>query len=172
MRIVELKWLLLLFGIRYKLLHCIRTHMGSSDDSYGCIYQCEDEAGHIGVHLSKDLMTVAGRALKSNITALGPLVLPFSEQLKFMITHIKRKVRLFSSLGMPVMSCGRRAYWSNFVACRMPVYLFRPACVSMSAWRGCLLFVAGAEEPRESLLTGLHVGFQSCLHPHWGPRRD
>jgi 3-ketoacyl-CoA synthase len=66
--------------------------MGSSDESYGCIYQCEDEAGKIGVHLSKDLMTVAGRALKSNITALGPLVLPLSEQLKFMITHIKRKV--------------------------------------------------------------------------------
>eukprot|EP00884_Botryococcus_braunii_P009400 jgi/Botrbrau1/18461/Bobra.0072s0044.1 len=77
---------------KYELLHCVRTHMGSSDESYGCIYQCEDEAGKIGVHLSKDLMTVAGRALKSNITALGPLVLPLSEQLKFMITHIKRKV--------------------------------------------------------------------------------
>jgi 3-ketoacyl-CoA synthase len=67
--------------------------MGSSDESYGCVYQCEDEDGKIGVHLSKDLMTIAGRALRSNITSLGPLVLPVSEQLKFMITHIKRKVR-------------------------------------------------------------------------------
>ncbi|KAJ1397697.1 Thiolase-like [Sesbania bispinosa] len=39
--------------------------------------------GKTGVSLSKDLMVIAGGALKTNITTLGPLVLPISEQLLF-----------------------------------------------------------------------------------------
>lgn len=46
----------------------------------------------VGVHLSKDLMTIAGRALKANITTLAPLVLPFSEQLLFLANLVSRKV--------------------------------------------------------------------------------
>lgn len=34
----------------------------------------------VGVRLSKELMAVAGEALKVNVTTLGPLVLPLSEQ--------------------------------------------------------------------------------------------
>ena len=37
----------------------------------------------MGVRLSKELMAVAGEALKVNVTTLGPLVLPISEQLMF-----------------------------------------------------------------------------------------
>lgn len=37
----------------------------------------------VGVHLSRDLMAIAGGSLKANITTLGPLVLPYSEQLLF-----------------------------------------------------------------------------------------
>jgi 3-ketoacyl-CoA synthase len=37
-------------------------------------------------------MGEAGRALKQNITTLGPLVLPFSEQLLFIINLVLRKV--------------------------------------------------------------------------------
>ena len=36
-----------------------------------------------GVRLSKQIMQIAGDALKRNITNLGPLVLPLSEQLRF-----------------------------------------------------------------------------------------
>jgi hypothetical protein len=46
-----------------------------------------------GVHLSKDLMSIAGHALKANITTLGPLVLPVSEQLLFFISLVMRKAR-------------------------------------------------------------------------------
>ena len=35
------------------------------------------------MHLSRDLMAIAGGSLKANITTLGPLVLPYSEQLLF-----------------------------------------------------------------------------------------
>lgn len=44
-----------------------------------------------GVYLSKDLMSIAGHALKANITTLGPLVLPISEQLLFFINLVMRK---------------------------------------------------------------------------------
>ncbi|KAL0365528.1 UNVERIFIED_CONTAM: 3-ketoacyl-CoA synthase 4 [Sesamum angustifolium] len=37
-------------------------------------------------------MTIAGNALKTNITTLGPLVLPISEQLLFSVTLIARKL--------------------------------------------------------------------------------
>ena len=143
---------------RYELAHVVRTHMGASDASYGCVFQQEDEEGTTGfafplqfestlkapvpklkvyslacvevcvaarkflstgkaalvllpaialldtepmntegevvcagVYLSKDLMSIAGHALKANITTLGPLVLPISEQLLFFINLVMRK---------------------------------------------------------------------------------
>ncbi|GFZ08399.1 3-ketoacyl-CoA synthase 11 [Actinidia rufa] len=41
----------------------------------------------------KDLMAVAGDALKTNITTLGPLVLPMSEQLLFFATAVWKALR-------------------------------------------------------------------------------
>ncbi|ONM21093.1 3-ketoacyl-CoA synthase 15 [Zea mays] len=46
----------------------------------------------LGVSLSRDLMAVAGDALKTNIRTLGPLVLPLSEQLLFMATLVAKKL--------------------------------------------------------------------------------
>jgi 3-ketoacyl-CoA synthase len=76
---------------KYKLLHTIRTHSGANDKNYNCVFQREDETGYTGVSLSKELTKVAGEALKNNITELGPLVLPFSEQLMFMISLFRKK---------------------------------------------------------------------------------
>ncbi|KAE8704783.1 3-ketoacyl-CoA synthase 19 [Hibiscus syriacus] len=59
---------------------------------YSFVFQREDNTKRIGVSLSKDLMAVAGEALKTNITTLGPLVLPMSEQLLFFVTLVARKV--------------------------------------------------------------------------------
>lgn len=55
---------------------------GASEKAYRAVYQEEDDNGRKGVNLSKELMEVAGDALKSNLTILGPLVLPWSEQVK------------------------------------------------------------------------------------------
>ena len=41
-------------------------------------------------------MKAAGDALKSNLTILGPLVLPWSEQIKFFINLCFRKVEGFT----------------------------------------------------------------------------
>ncbi|XP_043694698.1 3-ketoacyl-CoA synthase 6-like [Telopea speciosissima] len=77
---------------KYRLVHLVRTHKGADDKAYRCVYQEEDPQGKVGTALSKDLMAIAGEALKSNITTMGPLVLPASEQLLFLFTLIGKKL--------------------------------------------------------------------------------
>ncbi|KAK6938832.1 3-Oxoacyl-[acyl-carrier-protein (ACP)] synthase III, C-terminal [Dillenia turbinata] len=77
---------------KYRLVHVVRTHRGADDKAFRCVYQEQDDAGKTGVSLSKDLMAIAGGALKTNITTLGPLVLPISEQLLFFATLLLKKL--------------------------------------------------------------------------------
>ncbi|PIA43001.1 hypothetical protein AQUCO_02000450v1 [Aquilegia coerulea] len=77
---------------KYRLEHIVRTHKGADDRSFRCVYQEEDERSFKGLSISKDLMEVGGDALKTNITTLGPLVLPFSEQLLFFATLVKKQL--------------------------------------------------------------------------------
>jgi len=77
---------------RFRLKHVVRTLTGAQDSAYTCVFQQEDDNGNVGVNLNKDLMTIAGNALKANISAMGPLVLPASEQLLFALSFIARKV--------------------------------------------------------------------------------
>jgi 3-ketoacyl-CoA synthase len=76
---------------KYQLVHTVRTNKGADDKCFSCVTQQEDSTGKVGVSLSKDLMAVAGDALKTNITTLGPLVLPMSEQLLFFATLVGKK---------------------------------------------------------------------------------
>ncbi|KAJ6839995.1 putative 3-ketoacyl-CoA synthase 1 [Iris pallida] len=77
---------------KYRLVHTVRTHKGADDSCYNCVYQREDDSGAVGVSLARELMAVAGDALKTNITTLGPLVLPLAEQAKFLATLLSRRV--------------------------------------------------------------------------------
>ncbi|KAJ6796623.1 Uncharacterized protein M6B38_219440 [Iris pallida] len=58
----------------------------------GAFIRSRTTEGRSGVSLSKDLMAIAGGALKTNITTLGPLVLPVSEQLLFFATLVAKKL--------------------------------------------------------------------------------
>lgn len=80
------------FWSKYELLHTMRTHKGADKKCFECVYQEEDSSGIMGLSLSRDLMSVAGDALKANITTLGPLVLPLSEQLLFFASLVGRKL--------------------------------------------------------------------------------
>ncbi|MQL87390.1 hypothetical protein Taro_019932, partial [Colocasia esculenta] len=77
---------------KYRLVHVVRTHRGADDKAFHCVFQEQDETDRVGVSLSKDLMAIAGVALKTNITTLGPLVLPISEQLLFFATLVVKKL--------------------------------------------------------------------------------
>mmetsp|Transcript_58919 Transcript_58919/g.138082 ORF Transcript_58919/g.138082 Transcript_58919/m.138082 type:complete len:589 (+) Transcript_58919:77-1843(+) len=66
---------------KYKLLYSFRAHL-SDDNSYNCVFQKEDDDGNSGVALSKDIVKVAGRAMRQNFVQLGPHVLPLREQAK------------------------------------------------------------------------------------------
>ncbi|KAL3650905.1 hypothetical protein CASFOL_007308 [Castilleja foliolosa] len=68
---------------KYKLEHIVRTHKGADDRSFRSIYQEEDSERFKGIKVSKELVEIGGDAIKTNITTLGPLVLPLSEQLLF-----------------------------------------------------------------------------------------
>ncbi|KQJ86178.1 3-ketoacyl-CoA synthase 6 [Brachypodium distachyon] len=76
---------------RFRLAHVVRTTTAADDSAYKCVYQEEDDEGNQGVTLSKNLMAIAGDALKAHITAIGPLVLPASELLRFLLFSIVRK---------------------------------------------------------------------------------
>ncbi len=56
------------------------------------MYQREDEKGRVGVELNRDLVKVAGKALEKNLTRMGPLVLPITEQLRFAHNFVQRKI--------------------------------------------------------------------------------
>jgi 3-ketoacyl-CoA synthase len=85
---------------RFRLARVVRTVASAGDAGYRCVFQQEDNEGNTGIHLSKDLVTTAGQTLKSNIVALGPLVLPASEKLLVALSLVKRK--LMSRLGSKV----------------------------------------------------------------------
>ncbi|PRQ27387.1 putative very-long-chain 3-oxoacyl-CoA synthase [Rosa chinensis] len=98
---------------KYRLEHIVRTHKGADDRSFRCVYQEEDEQRLKGLKISKELVEIGGDALKTNITTLGPLVLPFSEQLLFFATLVSR--HLFNNgASQPSLSSGKRPYIPDF----------------------------------------------------------
>jgi len=83
---------------RFQLMHTVRTHSGAVDLAYDSIFQMEDKEGIRGVKLSKNIMDVAGNALKSNVTTLAPLVFPFAVHIKFGLYVLKKKVLKMKSI--------------------------------------------------------------------------
>lgn len=108
-----------------------------------CVYQREDEKGAVGVELNRDLVKVAGKALQKNLTRLGPLVLPVSEQLRFAHNYVLRKVLGKKGL-QPYVPDFTKAF-DHFclhagVPLLLPAPLFSPrhdACMVPLPWLPC-----------------------------------
>lgn len=73
------------------LTQLVRTHKGMDNRSFKCMHLKEDAEGRHGLSVSKDMIEVGGHALKANITTLGPLVLPVSEQVHFFTNLLLKK---------------------------------------------------------------------------------
>lgn len=83
---------------KYELLHVVRTNKAKDDRAYRCIYQDIDSEEKQGVSITKDVISVAGDMLKMNLTSLGPLVLPYLEQIQYVIQHILcKKLKIYQS---------------------------------------------------------------------------
>ncbi|KAJ0089935.1 hypothetical protein Patl1_13988 [Pistacia atlantica] len=76
---------------KYQLKQLVRTHKGMDNRSFKAIHLKEDAEGRQGLSVSKEVIEEGGHALKANITTLGPLVLPFSEQFHFFKNLLFRK---------------------------------------------------------------------------------
>ena len=74
---------------KMELLKSLRTHHGNDDAAYGAALQQEDQEGMVGVALTKDLVRVAGAALRNHIATLAPRVLPVSELLRYGLAMAK-----------------------------------------------------------------------------------
>ncbi|XP_050209092.1 3-ketoacyl-CoA synthase 7-like [Mercurialis annua] len=85
----------------YKLQHLVRTHMGSDDQAYNSVYQKADPEGRVGISLSRTLLNSAAKALKTNISELGPRVLPYSEQLQFAWSVLRQKTTKQNEIYVP-----------------------------------------------------------------------
>lgn len=68
---------------KMEVMRTLRTHHGADDAAYNAAIQMEDEDGHVGVALTKDLVRVAGVGLRNHISRLAPRVLPVSELLRY-----------------------------------------------------------------------------------------
>jgi len=97
----------------YKLLHTVRVQ-GTGAESYQCVYETEDSEGERGVRLSKDIVKVAGKCMEKNMTMLGPLVLPLTEQAMVVLALVARY--LLKVLARFLKSNGKEAW-----ATRLPV---------------------------------------------------
>eukprot|EP01111_Echinosteliopsis_oligospora_P012581 TRINITY_DN4325_c0_g1_i1.p1 TRINITY_DN4325_c0_g1~~TRINITY_DN4325_c0_g1_i1.p1 ORF type:complete len:509 (+),score=115.00 TRINITY_DN4325_c0_g1_i1:161-1687(+) len=78
---------------KYKMMCTVRVTKGA-DTAYQAVFQTADEEGNLGVRLApaKELMGVVGDALKTNLAILGPMVLPWSEQIKFFLNLTMKKM--------------------------------------------------------------------------------
>lgn len=52
----------------------MRVHLGRDEPAYRCIFQEPDSQGRMGVALSKDIVHVAAKALTTNLTRLGAML--------------------------------------------------------------------------------------------------
>ncbi|XP_054807604.1 3-ketoacyl-CoA synthase 10-like [Prosopis cineraria] len=76
---------------KYELKQLVRTHKGMENKSFKSIRMREDSTGRRGLSVSKDAIEVGGHALKANMTTLGPLVLPVSEQVNFFTNLMSKR---------------------------------------------------------------------------------
>ncbi|XP_049935993.1 3-ketoacyl-CoA synthase 7-like [Nymphaea colorata] len=72
---------------KYVLEHAVRSHGGADDDAHGCVTQQTDRDGEVGFFLSKKIMIVAKDVLEANILAMGPLILPLLQKIRWQGHH-------------------------------------------------------------------------------------
>ena len=69
---------------KYQLMHTVRVNHAARKDAHECIQGIDTDLGRFGVYLNHPVIkTAAAAAIGQNLRRLGPLVLPFSEMVRF-----------------------------------------------------------------------------------------
>ena len=100
----------------------ITTEALKNSVTCSCVFQKADKEGILGVQLNKDIVKVASKALESNLTLLGPKVLPYAEQLLFAYDFVLR--RFGWRAGKPYQPKFRKAF-DHFCLHAGVAFLFR-----------------------------------------------
>ncbi|CAI9771067.1 unnamed protein product [Fraxinus pennsylvanica] len=79
---------------KYVLQNLVRTNRAEDDQSYACVFQEVDNENKVGVSISKNVLNVAGEALKTNMVLLGPMVLPLTEQFQYGLSLMLQKMKI------------------------------------------------------------------------------
>nr|GEW97343.1 3-ketoacyl-CoA synthase 12-like [Tanacetum cinerariifolium] len=69
----------------FKLKCLVRTHMGANDEAHTCCRQQEDDQGHIGFFLGKNLPKTATRALTENLRTIAPKIMPLAAICRYVL---------------------------------------------------------------------------------------
>lgn len=128
----------------------------------------EDAEGRQGLSVSKDLVETGGHALKANITTLGPLVLPVSEQIHFFTNLLfKKKNQALHSCKEPPKSSYQQ---HNHDPCSPPFPVpsnpkFHTLCVSYS------MIAMTIRNPQFSIYPA-NISIQTIRQQRFNPERD
>ncbi|KAJ3672148.1 hypothetical protein LUZ60_006869 [Juncus effusus] len=158
---------------KMRLKCLVRTHIGANDDAYYGAFQKEDDAGRVGIHLSKNLPRAAVRAFKENLQHLAPKILPFSELAIYMYHTIKQKV--IRPVGKSKLAINFRSGVDHFclhtggtavidavgTALGLGKYEVEPARMTLHRWgntsASSILYVLGYMEAKKRLRKGDRV---------------
>ena len=105
-----------------------------------------------------DLIKVVSDALKSNLTVLGPLVLPVSEQVLFLVNYAQVRAR-----------GAQHAQQASKHAQQAPLTMHRERARVRPPHR---LAQAAGPQRHQAVHPQLQEGRRALLHPRWRPRRD
>ena len=96
---------------KYELRTTLRLHRGARDRAYTAIFQREDDEGHVGVKLSRELFPEVSAAMATHLATLGPRVLPLGELARFVLAELRRRAaRAVGGKGTRYVPDFRRAF--------------------------------------------------------------
>jgi 3-ketoacyl-CoA synthase len=160
------------FRAKYKLLHTVRTQ-DMSQEAKEAVFQCQDTNGQQGISLSREIVKVAGGALKTNLTMLGPQILPIREQVRVVWSIARRSAAPYlnsfaAALGFSPTSKTAENGKAAAIFEKPPVYVpdFKKAVTHFCIHAGGRAVIEGIEKNLN--LSPHHTAPSRATLFHWG----
>ena len=160
------------FRAKYKLLHTVRVQ-DMSQEAKEAVFQCQDANAQQGISLSREIVKVAGGALKTNLTMLGPQILPIREQVRVVWSIARRSAAPYlnacaAALGFSPSSKSAETGKAAAIFEKPPVYVpdFKKAVTHFCIHAGGRAVIEGIEKNLN--LSPHHTAPSRATLFHWG----